>query len=85
MTTIFKKYENNICFKFLSFFYERNINITHSIMTKLRTTLCYSISNLKGSLKVLRVFPECHDFPRNSLSFQVFPNFSNFPDFPGFP
>ena len=74
MTTIFKKYQNNICFNsFYLFFYERNINITHSIMTKLRTTQCHSISNLNGSLKILRVFPECHDFPRNSLSFPGFP------------
>ena len=28
--------------QFASFFYKQNINISHSIMTKLQTTQCYS-------------------------------------------
>ena len=69
MTTIFENY-NNICFNSFFFFYEQNINISHSIMTKLQTTQCYSFNKLNGRFKI---FPEYYDFPRN------------FPDFPGFP
>ena len=54
MKAIFKIY-GNICFNSFYIFYEENINVSHSVMTKLWTTQCYSINRVNESLKI---FPE---------------------------
>ena len=70
-------------------FYEQNINMSDSIVTKLWTTQFYSISKLNGGLKIFPDFFLDVMIFRISLSFPGFPwffKFSNFsPDFPGFP
>ena len=68
------------------FFYEKHINIGHSIMTTLWTTKCCSINKLNGSLKIFPEFFWVLWFSKKFLqNFPDFLNFSNFPDFLGFP